>query len=260
MDATTRWETEALRSVQANRTTPPRPSSKRRHPPDRDGSSWVTLREAEEATGIPVNTLRKWVRKAGLASYLESDGETPVRMVDLDAVRARASELGRDIAAIPAPNLPAPSRPRKPRTEPPVVASDTGPVAQPSPIETPEPTASGEGAIDTMIVPIDAWNKMLNQLGNLHEAGQQLAAATERAAKAETEAAFLRKRLAELRTDDASASTAPAASPEAPLPDAPSSPDPPDDDHDHEPPAPATTTYWRYVTTGWRRRRRASRD
>ena len=50
-----------------------------------------------------------------------------------------------------------------------------------------------------MIVPIDAWNKMLNQLGNLHEAGQQLASARERAAKAETEAKFLRERLAELR-------------------------------------------------------------
>ncbi len=50
-----------------------------------------------------------------------------------------------------------------------------------------------------MIVPVDAWNKMLAQLGNLHEAGQQLADARERAAKAETEAEFLRRRLAELR-------------------------------------------------------------
>ena len=51
-----------------------------------------------------------------------------------------------------------------------------------------------------MIVPLDAWNKMLNQLGNLHEAGQQLAEARERAAKAETEVQFLRERLTELRT------------------------------------------------------------
>jgi hypothetical protein len=50
-----------------------------------------------------------------------------------------------------------------------------------------------------MLVPLDAWNKMLNQLGNLHEAGQQLADARERAAKAETEVVFLRERLAELR-------------------------------------------------------------
>lgn len=50
-----------------------------------------------------------------------------------------------------------------------------------------------------MLVPLDAWNKMVMQLGNLHEAGQQLAEARERAAKAETEARFLKERLAELR-------------------------------------------------------------
>jgi hypothetical protein len=57
--------------------------------------------------------------------------------------------------------------------------------------------------METMIVPLDAWNKMLNQLGNLHEAGQQLAEARERAAKAETEALFLRERLAEMRQQEA---------------------------------------------------------
>jgi hypothetical protein len=59
-----------------------------------------------------------------------------------------------------------------------------------------------------MLVPIDAWDKMLLQLGNLHEAGQQLAEARERAGKAETEAKFLRERLAELRTDLADAKKA----------------------------------------------------
>jgi hypothetical protein len=53
-----------------------------------------------------------------------------------------------------------------------------------------------------VLVPIDAWNKMINQLGNLHEAGQQLAEARERAARAETEARFLRERLAELRREE----------------------------------------------------------
>ena len=51
----------------------------------------------------------------------------------------------------------------------------------------------------TMLVPIAAWDKMLIQLGNLHQAGQELAEARERAARAETEASFLRERLAELR-------------------------------------------------------------
>jgi len=40
---------------------------------------------------------------------------------------------------------------------------------------------------------------MMGQLGNLHEAGQQLADARERAAKAETELEFLKERMRELR-------------------------------------------------------------
>jgi hypothetical protein len=87
-----------------------------------------------------------------------------------------------------------------------------------------------------MIVPIDAWNKMLNQLGNLHDAGQQLAEARERAAKAETEATFLRAQLADGRAAPQEAQV-PEPEPE-PTPD----PDP-------------TTTYWRYLTTGWRARK-----
>ena len=70
----------------------------------------------------------------------------------------------------------------------------------------------------TMLVPIEAWDKMLHQLGNLHEAGQQLAEARERAARAETEAAFLRERLAEMR---AAPSQEPATAPvqdESPIP------------------------------------------
>jgi dsDNA-binding SOS-regulon protein len=51
----------------------------------------------------------------------------------------------------------------------------------------------------TLLVPLDAWQRMLDQLGNLHEAGQQLAEASARAAKAETEAEFLRERVADLR-------------------------------------------------------------
>lgn len=74
------------------------------------------------------------------------------------------------------------------------------------PADRPEPPAPPEN----LVVPLDAWNRMLDQLGNLHEAGRQLAEARERAARAETEAAFLRERLAELRERLADA-TAPAA-------------------------------------------------
>ncbi len=63
---------------------------------------------------------------------------------------------------------------------------------------------------------------MINQLGNLHEAGQQLAEARERAARAETEARFLRERLADVRREMEEiphpASGAPAPPPDEPEP------------------------------------------
>ena len=136
-----------------------------------------------------------------------------------------------------------------------------------------------------MIVPVDAWNKMLNQLGNLHEAGQQLAEARERAAKAETEASFLRERLAEMReTSDSS----PSSDTPPPQGDVPSTarrrgssgaathprPDPAEpseaeavrevrgaqpgkpEGRDDDQPASETAPFWRYVVRGWRGRRR----
>jgi len=58
---------------------------------------------------------------------------------------------------------------------------------------------SAEGT--AMLVPRDAWDKLMDQLGNLHQAGQQMAEARERAARAETEAEFLRERLGEMRAE-----------------------------------------------------------
>jgi hypothetical protein len=225
----------------------------------------VTLREAEAATGIPVNTLRKWVRRAGVSSYLESDGETQVRMIDLDAVVARAAELGRHIELVDADNADTDHG-----AELHLTLRDTGPatpshvVEEPAQgtVDGPSVTAGGE----TMIVPIDAWNKMLTQLGNLHEAGQQLADARERAAKAETEATFLRQRLAEMRTgeSDATVEDSEEALSKDPVSEDPVSKDPvikvPAGDREATtaPGAglPSTTSYWRYVTTGWRSRKR----
>lgn len=259
MDATTRWETEALRSTPSSRPKPPRPSSKRQRTNDRGSQLWVTLREAEAATGIPVNTLRKWVRKAGLDSYLESDGETPVRMVDLDAVRARAAELGREL-------LPAPERDDDARAasqadapvDPKPNAEDAATPVLEAPTEVPNVEADTNIPPDTMIVPVDAWNKMLNQLGNLHEAGQQLAAARERAAKAETEASFLRDRLAEMRQEHPPQrfDVRPDLADVEPIP----STERDTEDVSGFTPTPQTTSYWRYVTTGWRQRRRRSKD
>lgn len=256
MDATTRWETEALRSGGAGRTSPPRPSAKHashgsaRHGDPLAGGSWVTLREAEAATGIPTNTLRKWVRRAGVSSYLESDGETQVRMIDLEAVVARAAELGRDIELVDIERVDTDHG----ESELHLTLRDTDSttphvVEEPGPDTVDDPPAAPGG--ETMIVPIDAWNKMLTQLGNLHEAGQQLADARERAAKAETEAEFLRQRLAEIRAGDV---TAPAAGGE----DASSEDEVSEDERPTTPEAsePVTTSYWRYVTTGWRSRKR----
>ena len=237
---TTRWETEALRSGRSGRPRPPKPSGQRR----RNTANWVTLREAESATGIPVNTLRKWVRRSDIPSYLESDGDIALRMVDLDGIERRAAELGRDIAPIDLPaSEPAPETRRAPqRTEREPDPADDEPSTGRHPA-----SEAGSSAPDTMIVPIDAWNKMLSQLGNLHEAGQQLAEARERAAKAETEAAFLRARLAEIRSEDSEGQTG-----------TPTPTEPPKRPVEPEPEAQpaATTTYWRILRTNLRRRTR----
>jgi hypothetical protein len=248
MDASQRWETEALRTGSPYRKSPPQPSAKQQQidtepptpvepdSPDLD-TNWVTLREAEAETGVPLNTLRKWCRKSAIPSYLESDGELTLRMVDLDAVITHAHDLGRETEHVPdaEPSLPA-------------VDDENG---------STEPPAPPEG---TLIVPLDAWNKMLNQLGNLHEAGQQLAEAKERAAKAETEATFLRERLAEMRAE----STENEETPQLPVDSSQSE----DENHPQdEEGAPGddgvepTTSYWRYLTFGWRdRKRRGSKE
>jgi hypothetical protein len=178
MEAANRWETEAIRESRDRRNTRPTVSQQRTVPaPDGD---WRTLREASDETGIPVGTLRKWCRRESVDSYLESDGEQTLRMLEMGSVREHAKATGRELVESYQP----PATSRQPEPEP-------APPADPVPS-----TADGVG---TMLVPVDAWNKMLNQLGNLHEAGQQLAQASERAAKAETEVKFLRERLGELR-------------------------------------------------------------
>ncbi len=199
------WETEALRSA-AHRVAEAEIDAKATAAATADDDRrWVTLREASRETGIPVETLRKWARRATIPTYLAPTNRgTSLRMVDLDGVERRAVALGRSTAVDRTSDTPAGAEP---------VADPTAPPA--------EGTPPG-----TMIVPIDAWNKMLNQLGNLHEAGQQLAVARERAVKAETEATFLRERLAELRnagSEPPQPEPGTAAAP-APTPPSPSAP------------------------------------
>ncbi len=196
------WETEALRSAGAPQKRPePTPQ-----PPPPAGD-WRTLREASEATGIPVPTLRKWARRESVPSYLETTPVGEKRMVSMAGVLARAHELGREIEL---EEMPIQQPPPPPRDE----TQHATPVAFAPPAANPEP----EVPAGTMLVPIDAWDKMLLQLGNLHEAGQQLADARERAAKAETESKFLKERLSELRAQLAEAKTAPSPAPPEPRP------------------------------------------
>jgi hypothetical protein len=75
---------------------------------------------------------------------------------------------------------------------------------------------TGDGT--AMLVPRDAWDRLIDQLGNLHEAGLMLAEARERAARAETEAGFLRERLVELRTERDELKLRPVLAPEASRP------------------------------------------
>lgn len=208
------WETEVLRTA-------------RRQPASAgtgadvigDAGDWLTIREASEATGVPTSTIRKWARHDNIPSYLEKTEEGYVRIVSMNGLEAWATEIGRELDA-----------------------GDSGeePVGASEEIDLTEGDEDPEVPEGTMIVPLDAWNKMLNQLGNLHEAGQQLAEARERAAKAETEATFLRERLRELREEMESQGEADPSAGTAP----------PDEQ------APSTKSLLRKIYSDWRRSRR----
>lgn len=199
-----------------------------------NGEDWLTIREASEATGVPTSTIRKWARHHNIPSHLEKTDDGHVRIVSMKGIRDWTDEIGRDLDGDPV----APEAERK------VDLTSKEETSSPAPAETGDETSAPEG---TMLVPLDAWNKMLNQLGNLHEAGQQLAEARERAAKAETEAAFLRERLRDLRQEREEAVTA-KTQPTAETP-APSS-------SGEEDRALSTTAMVRKMYTDWRRNRR----
>ena len=129
----------------------------------------IPLSEAHHQFGIPPSTLAAWAR-AGKVDAIKEDGRW---MVTPSSVAARLSERHG-------------GRPRTARKS--ATARRDG---------SPGPTGDGT----TMLVPRDAWDKLMDQLGNLHEAGQMLAEARERAGRAETEALFLRERLAEMRSE-----------------------------------------------------------
>ncbi len=153
------------------------------------GEDWLTLKEASDLTGVPTNTIRKWARHENIPSYLEKTEDGHLRVVSLEGIREWASEIGRDLQWT-----------EESDDEDVVVDLTPDPSAESESAPEPDPPGA-EVPEGSMLVPLDAWNKMLNQLGNLHEAGQQLAEARERAAKAETETRFLKERLAEMRSE-----------------------------------------------------------
>jgi hypothetical protein len=239
-DAAFLWETEALRTSQ-RRSETETPSEVG----DPIAGQWVTLRDAHYETGIPIETLRKWARRKSVPSSMEQTEFGTRRMIPLEAVIARAHALGRPLTPVPTdrrdlhetePAAPPAPRPADLQPEPQPTAE-----SEPASGPKPEPTAEAAAPEGTVLVPIAAWDKMLMQLGNLHEAGQQLAEAKERAAKAETEAKFLRERLREMR-----------ATPElhSPVDPSPSTGDPATEED--APPE----KMWRYVYRGWSRRRK----
>jgi len=74
-----------------------------------------------------------------------------------------------------------------------------GPRHSAGPSSASAPVAPTVAPPDSVLVPIDQWNRLLGQLGNIHEAGQQLAEARERMGRAETENDFLKERIRDLR-------------------------------------------------------------
>jgi hypothetical protein len=68
--------------------------------------------------------------------------------------------------------------------------------AQDSAVGSKDSASQGE-----LLVPLDAWQRMLDQLGHLHEGGERLAQAEARAAKAETKVEFLAEQVRELKAE-----------------------------------------------------------
>ncbi len=127
----------------------------------------ITLRDAAARYGRSVGTLRSWAKQGRIDAVKDERGRW---MADPASVAAESAQRA---------------------ATPPVTRA-----------EGPAPAATGPTEDGTaMLVPRDAWDRLIDQLGNLHEAGLMLAEARERAAKAETEAAFLRDRLSDMRSE-----------------------------------------------------------
>jgi len=147
----------------------PAPPQRPRPDPIPDHRDRIDLREASRRFGVSPSTLGAWARKGAIDAVMVGEGGKKRWMAVPESV---AHHLA--------------GRKRK----------GGGKSARSAPGRT-SPTADGAA----MLVPRDAWDRLIEQLGNLHEAGMALAESRERAAKAETEAGFLRERLGEMRSE-----------------------------------------------------------
>jgi hypothetical protein len=58
---------------------------------------WATVAEAERATGVSRSALRAWYRNGEVPSHLVDGPHGQQRLVDLEAVVARAAQAGRRV-------------------------------------------------------------------------------------------------------------------------------------------------------------------
>ena len=117
------------------------------------------------------------------------------------------------------------AEPPKPKDDPEPDRPEPVVVERDDPVPEPEPPTPPADPVDGVLVPVDTWTKVMDQLGNLHQAGQDLAEARERAARAETQVEFLRQQLADekakRRKPAAPKQTAEPAAAPAPVPSPP---------------------------------------
>jgi hypothetical protein len=130
---------------------------------------WVTLNEAADAAGVTIGQFTAWYLRDEIASRLERGPHGERRLLDLDEVLARAR-----------PGV---------SPEPPVLRAlpDAG------------------GAASGVLVPLEAWQRALEQLAHLHELAREVGDAKAQAAKYETTTEFQRERVRELKDELAQA-------------------------------------------------------
>ena len=177
------WDRDRAASGRQARASPAGRSPKSASSPVvHSASGRISLREAERRHGIAVRVLRAWCRD-GLVDAVKMDGRNGRQwMVAPDSiVRRSAGVTARTARKVEA---------QEAQTDRPTTKA-----------QAPETAREGSVPEGSMLVPRDAWHRILDQLGNLHIAGQELAEARERAVRAETEVVFLRERLADIRAE-----------------------------------------------------------